>query len=148
MSNIKTHGDCWGYTPSCFAIPQEQSPAVLMTISIEANSRNLNTTETILLSLVGKCRDITERRDVVPESLSGQHAWGLLGVYTQLLCNSARAVPSRVGVKFVSLQDAVAMSAKRNCWLIQDSACAYLSGARQIGAINNLLPDWTKDECY
>ena len=25
-----------------------------------------------------------------------QDAWGLLGVYTQLLCNSARAVPSRV----------------------------------------------------
>ena len=79
-----THGDCWGYTPSCFAIPQEQSPAVLMTISIEANSRNLNTTETILLSLVGKCRDITERRDVVPESLSGQHAWGLPAIGSQL----------------------------------------------------------------
>jgi len=28
--NTKTHGDCWGYTPSCFAIPQEQFPAVLV----------------------------------------------------------------------------------------------------------------------
>jgi hypothetical protein len=54
---------------------------VLVTISIEANSRNSNATETILLSLVGEGRDITERRDVVPESLSGQHDWGLtLGI--------------------------------------------------------------------
>jgi hypothetical protein len=29
------------------------------------------------------------------------------------------------------------MPVKRNYWLRQDSACAYLSGARQIGATNN-----------
>jgi len=32
-SRVKTHEDCWGYTPSCFfAIPQEQSSAVLVFI--------------------------------------------------------------------------------------------------------------------
>ena len=49
-----------------------------------------------------------------------------------------RSIPSCVGGSSYRHRTLWLGQKYATSWLIQDSACAYLSGARQIGAINNL----------
>jgi hypothetical protein len=53
-------------------------------------------------------------------------------------------VPSRVGGSSYRRRTLWLRQKNATSWLTQDSACAYLSGARQIGATDNLLPKTQK----
>ena len=57
---------------------------------------------------------------------------------------SLTTVPSRVGGSSYRRRTLWLRQKYATSWLTQDSACAYLSGARQIGATDNLLPKTQK----